>query len=93
MRWRRAACSTGWSCFLTPTLGGLPASPSRSEIAAPTGPACASALQSVTYERLGDTVLVTGYLLSSAAPADAVQRHARLTARALVACASTVPCR
>jgi diaminohydroxyphosphoribosylaminopyrimidine deaminase/5-amino-6-(5-phosphoribosylamino)uracil reductase len=63
--------------FLTPIFGGAGLGDADDELAVPAtvaGPfpeappaACPSALHSVTYERLGDCVLVTGYL--SAPPA------------------------
>lgn len=54
--------------FVTPTLGASGAS-QPGDSAQPVQPSlsvCASTLHSVTYERLGDTVLVTGYLPDSA---------------------------
>ena len=61
--------------FLTPTLGsgsGAPgartsagAAPLGGPAAADTPESCASAVHTITYERLGDTVLVTGYLPGS----------------------------
>jgi diaminohydroxyphosphoribosylaminopyrimidine deaminase/5-amino-6-(5-phosphoribosylamino)uracil reductase len=56
--------------FLTPTFGPGPGPAARPAdpptLAGP--PGCLGAVQSVTYERLGDAVLVTGYLASGAAP-------------------------
>jgi diaminohydroxyphosphoribosylaminopyrimidine deaminase/5-amino-6-(5-phosphoribosylamino)uracil reductase len=54
--------------FVTPTLGASGASQpgDSAQLVQPSLSVCASTLHSVTYERLGDTVLVTGYLPDSA---------------------------
>lgn len=54
--------------FVTPTLGasGAPQPGDSAQLVQPLLSVCASTLHSVTYERLGDTVLVTGYLPDSA---------------------------
>ena len=60
--------------FVAPTLGGprTPGTAGSAPLAEPASSgaaaACAGTLHSVTYERLGDTVLVTGYLPGSAPP-------------------------
>jgi len=51
--------------FLVPTLGGGPV---PGGVDAAPRPACGHTLTAVTYERLGDAVLVTGYLPDSALP-------------------------
>ena len=53
--------------FVTPTLGASGASQpgDSAQLVQPSLSVCASTLHSVTYERLGDTVLVTGYLPDS----------------------------
>jgi pyrimidine deaminase RibD-like protein/riboflavin biosynthesis pyrimidine reductase len=49
--------------FLTPTFGSGTGAASLADLPSAEGPAsCAATLHTVTYERLGDTVLVTGYL-------------------------------
>jgi diaminohydroxyphosphoribosylaminopyrimidine deaminase/5-amino-6-(5-phosphoribosylamino)uracil reductase len=52
--------------FVTPTLGTTAAVPPDDSTQLVRPSLCASALHSVTYERLGDTVLVIGYLPGSA---------------------------
>jgi pyrimidine deaminase RibD-like protein len=55
--------------FVSPVVGG--AALETGDAPRPDrAPACASTLHSVTYERLGDTLLVSGYL-----PASAPERH------------------
>ena len=51
--------------FLVPTLGGGPV---PGGVDAAPRPACGHTLTAVTYERLGDAVLITGYLPDSALP-------------------------
>jgi diaminohydroxyphosphoribosylaminopyrimidine deaminase/5-amino-6-(5-phosphoribosylamino)uracil reductase len=51
--------------FLVPTFG---AGMARDAAASAQTPTCATALTAVTYERLGDAVLVTGYLPDSTPP-------------------------
>jgi riboflavin biosynthesis pyrimidine reductase len=59
--------------FVTPLLGGDPREAAHRESRVPgRAAACAQTLHAVTYERLGDTVLVTGYLPGSAEPTVAV---------------------
>jgi riboflavin biosynthesis pyrimidine reductase len=65
--------------FLTPTIGATSTSgaagptPLADPTSADAPASCASTLQTVTYERLGDTVLVTGYLPGGAP----LQNHGR----------------